>query len=729
MRLASLVATSVLATLLSACSSNEGKPDNSGSAGSLGGGSAAGGTAGSATGSGGQGIGGAQGGSATGSGGQGDGGAQVTSGSGGQRDAGPDGTGGAGGGAATDAQAGSEAGTIGAFLVNETFNSIATGGTPAAAWKLQGPSSVAEVPFAANKSLGVARAAATGNAGATVTFAPAAGRIVVEAKVKAMTTAGHEDLPMVLGADGVTPIVSVVFDGGSIKGSSGPILKTLQSFNAGIWYIVRVVVDTAAQTYDLYVDGTRVQSSAALQANATSVGGVTFDVATGTPGSFYVDDVRVYELGAFIGKPPAPVFDAKALGAKGDGTTKDTVALQNVIDSLPASGGTVYLHDGTFMTGTLRLRSNLTLFIDPTATLKGSPDVADFPAQAPPTSNINLIECRRALLYAEGANNVTIDGGGTIDGNGSLPQYAVNSGGTEVNRPIMFWPVQTSNIMVRNVYFHDGAVWGIVPFECSKVTFDNVYVDSMASGNRDGIDVVDSSDVTIRHTVLHTDDDSICPKSGVAKSIKNLVVHDTAITKSGRANGIKLGTTSYGALQDSTFTDVLIKNVDKGGISIESPDGALVKNVTFQRIEIDRSGAPFFLLLENRGRVPTGSPRKIGTIDGVHFIDVRATNTMSSIGSPIMGFVQDGVRHPLQNITFANVDVEFPGGGATVPMAPAEPTGGYPEFNMFGTLPASAYYLRHVDGLRFTNCRTTLKATDVRPPAAFVDVTQMSGMP
>jgi len=60
-----------------------------------------------------------------------------------------------------------------------------------------------------------------------------------------------------------------------------------------------------------------------------------------------VDDVRVYELGAFIGMPPAPVFDAKALGAKGDGATKDTVALQHVIDSLPASGGTLYLHDGT----------------------------------------------------------------------------------------------------------------------------------------------------------------------------------------------------------------------------------------------------------------------------------------------------------------------------------------------------------------------------------------------
>jgi polygalacturonase len=721
MRLASLAAISILTTLLQACSSNHGDLAKAGAGGSSGSASAA---AGSASGSGG--LAGATG------GGQGTPGNAGSSagGSAGQLEVGPQGTGGSGGGGGADTSTGGEAGAVGMFLVNESFNSVATGGVPAAAWKLQGPSSaVSEVPFAADKSLGVSRAATMGNASATVTFAPAAGRVVVEAKVKVMTTTGHEDLPVVLGADGVTPIVSVAFDGGSISASTGAMRKTLQTFDADVWYIVRVVVDTVAQTYDLYVDGVRVLGSAALQAMATSVGGVTFDVAGDAPGSFYVDDVRAYELGVFIGKPPAPVFDAKALGAKGDGATKDTVALQNIIDSLPGSGGTLYLHDGTFITGTLRLKSNVTLFIDATATLKGSSDLADFPALTPPTNNINLIECRRALLYVEGANNVTIDGGGTIDGNGSLPQYAVNSNGTEVNRPIMFWPVQTSNIMVRNVYFHDGAVWGIVPFECSKVTFDNVYVDSTASGNRDGIDVVDSSDVTIRYTVLHTDDDSICPKSGVAKGVKNLVVHDTAITKSGRANGIKLGTTSYGALQDSTFTDVLIKNVDKGGISIEAADGADVANVTFTRIEIDRAGAPFFVLLEDRGRVPSGSLRKIGTVDGVHFSDVRATNTISSIGSPIMGFVENGVRHALQNITFANVEVEFPGGGAMVPVAPGEPTGGYPEFNMFGTLPASAYYVRHVDGLSFSNCRTTLKATDARPSAAFSDVTGMSGMP
>jgi hypothetical protein len=615
--------------------------------------------------------------------------------------------------------------------VNEDFNALPTGSEPAA-WALHGAGgavAVAEVPFAANKSLGISNIGATGSASAAISFAPTSGRVVVEAKVKAMTTAGHWDLPVVLGGDGATPVVSVAFDGGNITSSTGGVQKAIQTFDAATWYIVRVVVDTTAQAYDLYIDGTRVLAGAALQARFESVGGVTFGVSGSTAASSFVDDVRVYELGTFIGLPPPPVIDVKTLGAAGDGTTKDTAALQEAIDSVPATGGSVYLHDGTFITGTLRLKSNLTFYIDPTAVLEGSPDIADFPPQNPPTQNVNLKDCRRAILYVEGARNVTIDGGGTIDGNGSLPQYGLNVGITERNRPIMFWPVQTSNIVVRNVYFHDGAVWGVVPTECSQVTVDNVYIDTSGIGNRDGIDVIDSSDVTIEHTVLHTEDDAICAKSGVAAGVKNLVVHDAAITRSGRANGIKFGTVSYGAFEDSTFTDVLVKNVAMGGISVESADGADITNITFKRIEIDRSGAPLFVVIENRGETPIGSPAKIGTVDGLRYVDVRATRTRSGDGSAILGLSLKGTRYPLKNLSFENVDLDFPGGDTTVPKAPREPGMGYPEYSMFGPLPAAAYYFRHVDGLSFESCNTTLAAADARPATAFVDVTQRSGAP
>jgi hypothetical protein len=620
---------------------------------------------------------------------------------------------------------------VGVFLVDENFNAATTGGEPAG-WTIEGAAgavAVAEVPFAANKSLAVARAGATGAASASIAFEPTSGRVVVEAKVKAMTASGTADLPVIFGADGVTPVVRVAFDGGQIASSAGASTNAMQSFQAGVWYLVRVVLDTTAQSYDLWIDGTRVLARAPLASRTTSVAGVGFDVAQGAAGLSYVDDVRVYELGAFVGPPPAPVFDAKSFGARGDGTTKDTSALQAAIDAIPASGGTLYVHDGMFITGTLRLKSHLTFYVDPSATLEASPDRSDFPAQSPPTQNLNLSTCRRAVLYAEGATDVTIDGGGTIDGNGSLPQYAVHLAGAERNRPILFWAVQTSSLAIRNVTFHDGAVWGIVPMESSHVVVDNVYVDSTAGTNRDGIDVVDSSDVTIEHSVFHTDDDAICPKSGVAAGVHDLVVHDAAVTLSTIANGLKFGTVSYGAFTDATFSDVLVKNVAKGGISVEAADGAGIAGLSFQRIEIDRAGTPLFVLVENRGETPRGSPAKVGSIDGVQFVDIRATNTSSTEGSPVVGLVQDGVRYPLQNLAFANVDLEYPGGATTVPGAPAEPTNTYPEFSMFGPLPAAGLYFRHVDGLSFEGCQTTITTTDARPASAFVDVTARTGTP
>jgi len=261
----------------------------------------------------------------------------------------------------------------------------------------------------------------------------------------------------------------------------------------------------------------------------------------------------------------------------------------------------------------------------------------------------------------------------------------------------MFWPVQSSKHHRSQRVLSRRCGLGHRAFECSKVTFDNVYVDSTSSGNRDGIDVVDSSDVTSCTRCCTRTTNSICPKSGVAKGVKNLVVHDTPSPSPAAPAGIKLGTTSYGALEDSTFTDVLIKNVDKGGISIESADGADVRKPDFPADRDRPLGRALLLLIENRGRMPGGSPRKIGSIDGVHFIDVRATGTISSIGSPMMAPCRTAPL-PIEEHHVREMWRSSSRGRHDRARGPGRTTAGYPEFNMFGTLPASAYYFRHVDG-------------------------------
>ncbi len=504
-------------------------------------------------------------------------------------------------------------------------------------------------------------------------------------------------------------------------------MQTVEPFVADTWYVLRVVLDTGRQAYDLYVDGAEVLSGTALCNTGSDLGKVQFGIGDGPSGTLFFDGLRVYELGQFIGGPRGPVFDVKSYGAKGDGRAKDTAAIQAAIDAVPTSGGTVYLHDGEFITGTLVLKSNLTMFLDASAILKASSDMADFPMKTPRTHNTTLDSCARSILFAEEAHDVTLDGGGVIDGDGSLPQYKVVAGGTEKQRAIMLWTVHVHGLKVQNVYFKDGATWGIVPMESNHVELRNVYVHSPYFGNRDGIDVVDSDDVEIVDTTFNTEDDAICPKSGVRKGLSNLHVSNVNITNVTHANAIKLGTADYGGMKHAVFEDILIKNPAKSALALEATDGGNVSDVTFRRIEIDDSGAPFFLLIENRKRTQKNDVPKIGSIDGIHYQDITARN--SKLGSLFLGFSEAGVTYPIKNVSFDNVHVTVAGGGTAIPGAPREPAAGYPEVDMFGPVPAWGYYFRHVQGLTFGNSTLTATTPDVRQNVLFVDVQDLTGSP
>jgi hypothetical protein len=293
----------------------------------------------------------------------------------------------------------------------------------------------------------------------------------------------------------------------------------------------------------------------------------------------------------------------------------------------------------------------------------------------------------------------------------------------------MLWAVHVDGLKIKNMYFQDGATWGIVPMECDHVELRNVYVHSPYLANRDGIDVVDSDNVEIVDSTFNTEDDAICPKSGVRKGINNLHVSNVNITNVTHANAIKLGTADYGGMKHAVFEDILIKNPAKSALALEATDGGMVSDVTFRRIEIDGSGAPFFLLIENRKRTPKNDVPKVGSIDGVFYQDITARNSKLPTGSLFLGFSEAGVTYPLQHVSFDNVHVTVPGGGTTVSAPPPEPTTGYPEVDMFGPVPAWGYFFRHVQGLTFTNSTLTATAPDARPKAQFIDVEGRIGSP
>ncbi|HEY0251338.1 MAG TPA: glycosyl hydrolase family 28-related protein, partial [Kofleriaceae bacterium] len=296
----------------------------------------------------------------------------------------------------------------GSYLRYEKFNSMTTGAAPTG-WTATG-AIVREVPFATDKSVELATPA-----NISTTFAAQHGRVVVEAKVLARETAGFKAIPYIYDASGAA-IASIAFQDGNLVQHVGDATQNVMPFVANTWYRVRVVVDTDRDTFDLFVDGVRKTSHAALRAATDSVTKIAYYTDSQPAGTLVVDNIKIYNEAQLIGAAPQPAFDPRDYGAIGDGAANDTAAIQKAIDAAKGTGGSVVLAEGTFLSGTLALGSDMTFYVAASATLLGSTNPADYPAEAPPTGNTQLLNCKRALLYAAGVDHLRIDGGGTLDG-------------------------------------------------------------------------------------------------------------------------------------------------------------------------------------------------------------------------------------------------------------------------------------------------------------------------
>ena len=382
------------------------------------------------------------------------------------------------------------------------------------------------------------------------------------------------------------------------------------------------------------------------------------------------------------------------------------------------------LHDGIFLSGMLTLKSAMVFSIDETATLRGTQDDADYPRTDPKTDNTQLLNCRKALLYAEGVHDLRIDGKGTIDGNGDTPKWIGPSTlHPEATRPMAIYTALSSNVTIANVHVKNAAMWGVVNLEADHLWIHDVVIDTPLSGNRDGIDVVDCHHVLIEDVTVTSEDDSICLKSGTARGVDDVLVRRVHVIRSIVANALKMGTASYGAFTRVTFEDVTIDSADKAAMAVESVDGALIADITFRRIHFKDVGSPFFVLLGDRGTTPVGAVHRVGSVDGVRFEDIVGTSTRHTWGSPISGTqTKDGVVHRLENIAFTNVTMTVLGGLGSTPRDPPEYAGQYPDPNLWGDTPGFAWFVRHANGVTFDHAVATT-SKDARRAMETRDVT------
>ncbi len=414
---------------------------------------------------------------------------------------------------------------------------------------------------------------------------------------------------------------------------------------------------------------------------------------------------------AFAGEVPR--LDVRRMGAKGDGVTTDTAAIQAAVDAAARrGGGVVHFPAGRYVSGTLLLRSGVKLELDADAVLLGSLNPADYRLVEPFTDGVGTVR-GYALLACTDAKDVGVRGG-MIDGRGAELQAAAGpAGGKQPSaRPFLVLCVRSAGVAMEDVQLRNSSAWTMHLFQCSAVRVERVSIRSVGLPNNDGIDVDSSSDVQIHGCTIETGDDAVCLKTTSARPCADIRVSDC--TLSTRCAAFKIGTESMGDFSKIRVTGCHVLKANLGAVKLLAVDGGSISDVLVEGMTVDEADTPIFVRLGARGRTfrAGDAGRPPGMISGVVLRDIRVA-AAQRIGVLLSGLP----GHPIDSVTLERVAITMSGEPITsAPPDPPEVPGAYPEVRMFGAeLPASGLYARHVRRLAMASVTLTAVAGDTRP--------------
>lgn len=454
----------------------------------------------------------------------------------------------------------------------------------------------------------------------------------------------------------------------------------------------------------------------------------------------------IFLLNYFAAGAQSKSFNIVDFGAKPGLENLNTKSIQNAINAASKTGGRVIIPQGQFVTGPIELKSKVELYINEGAELLGSNNRLDYGKDG-----------AHALISANGEQKIAINGKGIINGRGRevvknllmlLHQgsfkdetWAVKRP-SEYNRPRLIAFSDCEDISVKNVKIKNSAGWVQDFAGCNKVIIDSVTVESTEYWNNDGIDIVNSKNVSITNCNIDAADDGICLKSEGRPGIcENVYVANCTIRSS--ASGFKIGTGSYGGFKNIKVRNITVYNTYRSAIALEAVDGGFIDGVDIEGVVAKYTGNAIFIRLGHRNKDEQYSSIKNIRISGVK---ADIPNTKPDAGYPIEGPLPKTPPHNLapaaivgipghyiQNVLLENIEITY-GGGASKEVANisnnqldnvTENESGYPEFSMFGELPAWGFYVRHAKEISFKNIKLNYNEPDFRSSIVFDDVSTL----
>lgn len=445
------------------------------------------------------------------------------------------------------------------------------------------------------------------------------------------------------------------------------------------------------------------------------------------------------------------IYNIINYGAKPDGTTNNTTAIQKAIDEAAAQGGVVLIPAGNFVTGVIHLKSNIELHLAEKARLMATTNRIDYGSKK-----------ASALIVADDLQNISITGKGIIDGQAApllKDIYRMLNAGTledaewkkyndwgqmrpaEDNRPHIIDFTNCSKINIKGITIKDGLCWIQDYINCSDMIIDSIKVESNTFLNNDGIDLVDCKNVKLTNSFFNVADDGVCLKSSNPKgACENIYIANCKIRSS--ASAFKLGTASRGGFKKITVRNLEIYDTYRSAIALETVDGGTIEDVDIRNVTAKNTGNAIFIRLGKRNKnaepgilrkvyignvkveVPSGKPDKGYSMEGP---EVRFPHNV--FPSSITGIP----GHHVQDVTLDHIEITYEGGAKketayfgldSLEKIP-EKIGDYPEFSMFGELPAWGFYVRHADGIILKNIKLSYQKSDFRTACIFDDVNKL----
>lgn len=378
---------------------------------------------------------------------------------------------------------------------------------------------------------------------------------------------------------------------------------------------------------------------------------------------------------ALLGTLPlfaAPTCDVRSLGAKGDGVTMDTVAIQKAIDQCAPKRGVVLLQGGTFLSAPLELRSGVTLRIAKGAKLLGSRDVEDYPIREDAKWR------RVALLHGDHVSDVTIEGGtdqekagesnGTIDGSGEVfwklaREHRVAGdtlGSAGFARPMLIDITESQHLTFRNLLVQNSPMYNFTFFFCDGILIRNVMIRNPQrdAPNTDGIDPFSSKNIEIANVDISTGDDDIALKSGLVERddtigpVEHVWIHD-CVFRAG--HGLSVGSELAGGISDVRVENVQMIGTD-AGVRIKSNRGRGndIHDLHYRNIEMKDVGEPV-QITEYYPRIPDVDAAQKVEAHTPRFHDISLENITATGAKDavIVGLPES----PIQRLSLTNVTI------------------------------------------------------------------------